>query len=65
MHPIEQLIHSEKKSEDIVADITYIFTRDLHLSYREIHIMPLEDIVKLLERWNKEQEKIKEANKKH
>jgi hypothetical protein len=65
LHPIDQLIGKEQENKDIVADIVYIFTRDLHLSYREIKIMPLEDVVKLLKRWNQEQEKIKEANKKH
>ncbi len=65
MHPIEKIIqgNQRKKSKDIVADIIYVLSRDNHLSYREIKRMPLADVLKLLERWHKEQEEIKKQNK--
>jgi hypothetical protein len=62
---IENLMHGKSNTKEIVHDAMYVLMRDLHLSYREIKRMPLEDILKLLDRWAKEQKKIKEDMKKN
>lgn len=64
-HPIEDIVAGKSHNpEDVVADIMYILMRDLHLGYREIKKMPLEDIIKLIKRWKKEQKENEKAIKK-
>ena len=60
MFPSEvQEIINRNQTKDIIGDIMYIMMRDLHLSYREIKKMPLQDLLALLERWKKEQKETK------
>ena len=55
MHPIEELMQNKGGAENIVGDITYVFSRDLHISPRELRCMPLCDMLQLFQRLKKEQ----------